>query len=57
MMLTGLAYDEASRVYEDAGRNVKVAVVMERKRLDRDAAERALAQADGFLARALGERE
>jgi N-acetylmuramic acid 6-phosphate etherase len=57
MMLTGLSYDEASRVYEEAGRNVKVAIVMERKRLDRIAAERALAEADGFMARALGERE
>ncbi len=57
MMLTGLSYDESSRVYEEAGRNVKVAIVMERKGVDRDAAERALTQADGFLARALGERE
>ncbi len=57
MMLTGLSYDEASRVYEAAGRNVKVAVVMERKRVDRAEAERTIAQANGFLARALGERE
>lgn len=57
MMLTGLAYDEATRVYEEAGRNVKVAVVMERRRVDRTQAERALRDAGGFLARALGERE
>jgi len=57
MMLTGLGYDEASHVYESADRNVKVAVVMERRRLDRAQAEKRLAEADGFLARALGERE
>ena len=57
MMLTGLGYDEASRVYDAADRNVKVAIVMERKRLDRAQAEKALADAGGFLARALGERE
>ena len=57
MMLTGLPYDEATRVYETAGRNVKVAVVMERRRVDRAQAEKLLADAGGFLARALGERE
>jgi N-acetylmuramic acid 6-phosphate etherase len=57
MMLTGLGYDEAARVYDAAERNVKVAVVMERKRVDRAQAEKLLADAGGFLARALGERE
>lgn len=57
MMLTGLGYEGATRVYEAAGRNVKVAVVMERRRVDRAQAERLLADAGGFLARALGERE
>ncbi len=56
MMLTGLSYDEATRVYETADRNVKVAVVMERRRVDRAQAEKLLADAGGFLARALGER-
>ena len=56
-LLTGLDYDGASRVYEESGRNVKVSVVMARRDMDRPAAEAALADADGFLARALGERE
>jgi N-acetylmuramic acid 6-phosphate etherase len=57
MMLAGFDYEEASRVYELSGRNVKVAVVMARKGVDANAAERMLADAGGFLARALGERE
>lgn len=57
MLLTGLTYDEATRVYETAGRNVKLAVVMERRRVDRAEGERLLKDAGGFLARALGERE
>jgi N-acetylmuramic acid 6-phosphate etherase len=57
MMLTGLNYEDATRLYEAAGRHVKVAVVMERLGLDAAAAEARLREADGFLARALGERE
>jgi N-acetylmuramic acid 6-phosphate etherase len=57
MMLTGLAYEDATRLYEAAGRHVKVAVVMERLSIDADAAQARLAEAGGFLARALGERE
>jgi N-acetylmuramic acid 6-phosphate etherase len=57
MMLTGLDYDGAARVYEAAGRNVKVAVVMHRRGVDAAAAQELLRGADGFLARALGERE
>lgn len=56
MMLTGLAYEDAAAVYEAAGRNVKTAVVMRRRGVDRAAAEKLIADADGFLARALGER-
>ena len=56
MMLTGLDYTEAESVFEASGRNIKVAVVMSQKKLDRRAAERALESADGFLAKALGER-
>ena len=56
MMLTGLGYEDASRMYELSGRNVKVAVVMARKNVDAGAAEHMLAGAGGFLARALGER-
>jgi N-acetylmuramic acid 6-phosphate etherase len=57
MMLTGLGYEDASRVYEASERRVKVAVVMERLHVDAAGAERKLAAADGFLARALGETE
>jgi N-acetylmuramic acid 6-phosphate etherase len=57
MMLAGLSYEEAEAVYEASGRNVKVAVTMARRGLDRNGAEKALAQAGGFLARALGERQ
>ncbi len=57
MMLTGLGYEDATRVYEAADRNVKIAVIMERRRVDRKEAERVLSDAGGFLARALGERE
>jgi len=57
MMLAGLSYEDAARVYESAGRNVKVAVVMQRRGVDRVAAEKLLADFGGFLARALGERE
>lgn len=54
--LCGLDYDAAEAVYESSERNVKVAIVMAKRGLDRPAAEKALRQADGFLARALGER-
>ena len=56
MMLTGLGYEDAARVYDASGRRVKVAVVMERLKLDGPAAEKRLSDADGFLARALGEK-
>ena len=56
MMLAGVEYGEAGDVFERSGRNVKVSVVMARKGIGRDAAEKALADAGGFLARALGER-
>lgn len=56
MMLTDLSYKEAGKAYEAAGRNVKIAVVMQKLGLDRAAAEDRVARAGGFLARALGER-
>jgi N-acetylmuramic acid 6-phosphate etherase len=56
MMLARIGYPQAEKVFEASGCNVKVAVVMARMGLDRTAAERALAAAGGFLARALGER-
>jgi N-acetylmuramic acid 6-phosphate etherase len=56
MTMTGLDYKDAESVYEKSGRNVKVAVVMAKKGLDRASAEKALEDAGGFLARALGDR-
>jgi N-acetylmuramic acid 6-phosphate etherase len=57
MMLTGLDYQAASRVYEASGRQVKVAVMMERLGIAAGEATERLRASDGFLARALGERE
>jgi len=56
-LLTGMGYDDAADVYERSGRNVKVSVIMVKRGVDRTTAESALAEADGFLARALGERD
>ena len=56
MMITGADYSQAGKVFLAAGRNVKVAVVMLKLGLDKKGAQAALDQADGFLARALGER-
>lgn len=56
MVLAGLDYAAAEALYDASGRNVKVAVVMARLGVDRDAAEKRLAEANGFIARALGER-
>jgi N-acetylmuramic acid 6-phosphate etherase len=56
MMLAGIEYEEAAGIFERSGRNVKVGVVMAKKGLSREKAEKALKDADGFLARALGER-
>lgn len=56
MKLTGLGYEEAAAVYERAGRDVKVAVVMTRLALDPEAARAKIDAAGGVLAHALGER-
>jgi N-acetylmuramic acid 6-phosphate etherase len=56
MLLSGLSYERAAEVFEASGRDVKVAVVMAKLALGRDQAISALAEADGFLARALEER-
>jgi N-acetylmuramic acid 6-phosphate etherase len=56
MMLADLDYDKAAEFFEESGRNVKIAVVMAKLGLARKEAETALAKANGFLARALGER-
>ncbi|UCH84479.1 MAG: N-acetylmuramic acid 6-phosphate etherase [Candidatus Latescibacterota bacterium] len=56
VMLAGVDYDEAARVFDASGRSVKVSIVMARLGLDKQEAEKRLGDADGFLARALGER-
>ena len=56
MWLCGLEYDAAQAVYEASGRNIKTAIVMQRLGLERVAAQAKLDGAEGFLARALGER-
>jgi N-acetylmuramic acid 6-phosphate etherase len=56
MMLAAVGYDDAADVFERSGRNVKVSVVMAKKGVGREQAEKLLKEADGFLARALGER-
>lgn len=55
-LITGLDYEESSAVYEKSGRNIKIGVLMAKTGIDKSAAEEALASANGFLARALGER-
>lgn len=52
--LTGLARSESLALLELAGGSVKTAVVMHRRSLDREGAERVLAAAGGSLAAALG---
>jgi N-acetylmuramic acid 6-phosphate etherase len=56
VMLAGVGYDEAAEIFERSGGSVKVSVVMARLRVGREEAEKILAEAGGFLARALGER-
>jgi N-acetylmuramic acid 6-phosphate etherase len=56
MLLTGLDYDAAREVYESAEKDVKVAVVMGKLKVEASEARRRLREADGFIARALGER-
>lgn len=55
-MLTGLGYEDAAEIFERSGRNVKVSVVMAKRKVGREEAQRMLEGAGGFLARALGER-
>ncbi len=50
----GLSYQEAARLLEEAGGQVKVAIVMARLRLEREQAEARLAAAGGRVSEALG---
>lgn len=55
-VLTGVDYHSADKFFEASGRNVKTAIVMIRRGVSKEQAEVLLAEADGFLARALEER-
>jgi N-acetylmuramic acid 6-phosphate etherase len=48
-----VSFERAAELLEQGGRNVRTAIVMERKQLPRDAAEALLAQAHGKLAEVL----
>ena len=51
--ITGVTFERASELLEQGGRNVRTAIVMEKKRLPREAAEDLLARAHGTLAEVL----
>jgi N-acetylmuramic acid 6-phosphate etherase len=53
----GVSYDRATALLDDAGRSVRVAIVMEKRGVDRAEAERLLAAADGRISEALDSRE
>ena len=53
MTVTGCDYPDAAAAIEAAGGSVKTALVMLRTGCSRDEAERRLAQADGFVRRAI----
>ncbi len=50
---TGVSYERASELLDFAGRSVRTAIVMEKKSISRDAAEKLLAAAGGRVAEAL----
>ncbi len=52
--LTGLEYEVARQKLFDAGKSVKVAVVMVQNNCDRKSAEKLLSDADGFLRTVIG---
>jgi N-acetylmuramic acid 6-phosphate etherase len=55
MTATGCDYTQAAHAIEAAGKSVKVAIVMQKRSCSRDEAVRRLAEADGFVRRAVGE--
>jgi N-acetylmuramic acid 6-phosphate etherase len=50
---TGVNYAEASELLDRAGRSVRIAIIMQKKRLSREQAEAVLAQAKGRIREAL----
>jgi N-acetylmuramic acid 6-phosphate etherase len=53
----GVSYRRAAELLEEAGRSVRVAIVMEKRGVDRQEAERLLAAAGGRISEALSSRE
>lgn len=53
----GVSYDRAAALLEEAGRSVRVAIVMEKRGVDRQEAERLLAAARGRISEALSSHE
>lgn len=53
MILTGMNYDEANRIYELSGRDVKLSTIMLRGKIDLEEARRLLIKAGGRVALAL----
>jgi N-acetylmuramic acid 6-phosphate etherase len=50
---TGVSYDQAAELLDLAGRSVRVAIVMQKKRMAREEAETLLARANGRIREAL----
>lgn len=50
---TGVEYDRAARLLDEAGNDVRTAIVMEKRNVDRAAAERLLAASRGRISQAL----
>ncbi len=55
MTVTGVPYEEAARLVQEAGGSVKTAILMALKGWTREQAEEALRRADGFVRKALQE--
>ena len=53
MSVTGVEYDVAAKAIEAAGKHVKTAIVMLKRRCSRDEAERLLLRTNGFVRRAI----
>lgn len=50
---TGVAYDQAAELLDRAGRSVRVAIIMQKRQIQRDQAETLLARANGRVREAL----
>lgn len=57
MTITGVHYEEAAEMLDQAGGHVKTALVMIKARVDKDEATRRLQRADGFVRAAIENKE